>query len=150
MRALAVVLFMTLGCSGSSKHDVVGAGARFVVDAGAVDALPDPHIPRLSGPPRLVEGVYFVDEGAPDPIACREDKDCIGDTVPDDTGCCVRSSDPLPQTWVWHTWMTERRLSGSCGEVKCPPLPVAKMPDLCKLKVRCAADRCVNTCQSSP
>jgi hypothetical protein len=143
-----VALSLLVACSGSSKKEITGAGGRVGPDAGGgIDAMPDPHIPRLSGPPRLIDGLYFVDEGAPDPLACRADKDCIGDTVPDDTGCCVRSSDAVPQTWVWHTWMTERRLSGKCDEVKCPPIPVGKIPEQCKLEVKCVSSRCANTCK---
>jgi hypothetical protein len=145
--ALVSALVLVVACSGSAKKDLSGGTTSFVADAGAeVDANPDEHIPRLAGPPRLVEGVYFVDEGAPDPLACRVDRDCIGDTVPDETGCCVRSNEAVPQTWVWHTWVTERRLAGGCDEVTCPPLPVQGMPDLCKLRVRCASQRCVSTC----
>src|SRR5262245_51508520 len=102
--------FALLGaCSGSlKKADQVAPASQAIVRAP--DGGVDTHIPTLSGPPRLLDGRYYVDQGAPDPLACRDDKDCIGDTVPDETGCCVRSSEPFPQTWAWHTWSTERRL----------------------------------------
>lgn len=153
MMRLALVLVLVLvwiaSCAGSSKKEITGTGGKLDPDAGATpDAMSDPHIPRLSGPARLIEGLYFVDEGAPDPLACRDDRDCIGDTVPDDTGCCVRNPDPRPQTWAWHTWMTERRLSGKCDEVKCPPSPHARMPEICKLQVKCIGGRCASTCTS--
>jgi hypothetical protein len=141
---------LVVSCSGSSKKtaDLPRPEAS---DAGpALDANPDRHIPTISGPARLLEGRYFVDQGAPHPIACTQDKDCIGDTVPDETGCCVRSSDAYPQTFAWHAWSTRRRLSPACDEVKCPPLPVPSMPEVCRLNVECEAGVCRNTCTEQP
>lgn len=137
---------LVVSCSGSSKQPTEAPRPPGAGDAGTLDANPDRHIPTMTGPPRLLEGRYFVDEGAPHPIACTEDKDCIGDTVPDETGCCVRSSDAYPQTFAWHAWSTRRRLSPACDEVKCPPLPVPSMPEVCRLNVECEGGTCKNTC----
>jgi hypothetical protein len=144
---------LCVSCSGSSKNTADLPRAPAAADAGpdaGSDAGGDEHIPTLTGPPRLQDGRYFVDEGAPHPTTCREDKDCIGDTVPDDTGCCIRSSDPFPQTFAWHAWVTRRRLSETCDEVKCPPLPVPSMPEVCRLRARCDGGTCRDSCSEEP
>jgi hypothetical protein len=41
----------------------------------------------------LQDGYWRV-PGAPDPLACTTDAECVGDTVPDETGCCVTRSTP--------------------------------------------------------
>jgi hypothetical protein len=116
--------------------------------AGPPDAGVDETVPRLAGPDRVVDGIYFVAEGAPDPRVCARDTDCIGDSVPDQTGCCVRDLEPKPQTWAWHAWIAERRMSQQCDGVKCAPLPVGRRaPEICKLEARCASGRCVNGCE---
>jgi hypothetical protein len=137
-----------VSCSGSSKKtgDLPKPAAA---DAGP-DAGGDEHIPKLTGPRRMEADRYFVDDGAPHPLTCAQDKDCIGDTVPDDTGCCIRSSDPFPQTFAWHAWVTRRRLSQACDEVKCPPLPVPSMPEVCRLKARCDSGQCRDSCSEEP
>jgi hypothetical protein len=145
---LVVLSALLLACSGPSRRGETAGPPPALGDAGIDAPYADEHIPAVSGPARLLEGRYFVDDGAPHPLACLRDKDCVGDTVPDETGCCVRSSEAYPQTWAWHSWVTDRRLSGGCEAVRCPPLPMASMPELCRLKVRCAERRCVNTCDS--
>jgi hypothetical protein len=95
----------------------------------------------------LVEGRYYVEPGAPDPLACTEDKQCIGDTVTDAGGCCIRSSEAFPQTWPWHTWLSERRMSAACKSVKCPALPPPEPPPDCAFETRCDKGRCRNSCK---
>ena len=94
---------------------------------------------------------YYAEAGAPDPLACANDKDCIGDTVVDPGGCCVVAGDPLPQTWAWHTWITERRMSQACHDAKCTPVPVPpSMPRACLLEARCVSGVCRNSCDDVP
>ena len=153
MRALLLAtVSLSLACSGSppQREPSTGTIRWSLPDAGPQDGGPDQHIPTLSGPPRLLDDRYYVDEGAPDPRACLEDKDCIGDTVPDETGCCVRSQQAFAQTWAWHTWIVDRRLAGGCTKVACPPVPPPTMPQLCALKVRCAERVCVDSCSEQP
>lgn len=152
-RVAWVLTIVLAACAGGSKQPPTGPGGtqRWALpDAGARDGGPDEHIPKLSGPPRLLDGRYFVDEGAPHPRACLEDKDCIGDTVPDETGCCVRSQLAFAQTWAWHVWLVDRRLAGGCTKVTCPPVPPPTMPRMCALKVRCAERVCVDSCSEQP
>jgi hypothetical protein len=151
--ALLLVLVPVLACSGSDKKPTTPSSATVrltLPDGGVRDGGPDEHIPRLSGPARMIDDRYFVDEGAPDPRACAADKDCIGDSVPDDTGCCVRSQEAFAQTWAWHTWIVDRRLTGSCAKVSCPPVPPPAMPEMCRLKVRCQSRVCVDSCSEQP
>lgn len=148
---VTVLLFASLACSGSPKRPAEPRPEDPAAqDAGPVDGGPDVHIPKLSGPARLLDDRYFVDEGAPHPQTCSEDKDCIGDTVPDATGCCVRSQEAFAQTWAWHTWIIDRRLAGGCTKVTCPPVPPPTMPKMCRLQVRCVARVCVDGCSEEP
>jgi hypothetical protein len=91
---------------------------------------------------------FFKSTAAPDPLSCRADKDCITDTLVDtQRGCCVIKGDPLPQTWSWHAWATEHRLSSECHEVKCEPVAVPDgLPRACLLEARCLAGRCQSSC----
>lgn len=95
----------------------------------------------------MVEGRYFVTQGAPDPLACKADKECIADTVTGDDGCCVISPQPWPQTWAWHTWISQRRMSAACKRVKCPPLPAPIPPAQCYFDARCVKGRCQSSCK---
>jgi hypothetical protein len=95
----------------------------------------------------LVAGLYYVEPGAPDPLACTEDKQCIGDTVTDAGGCCIASAAAYPQTWPWHTWLSNRRMSATCKNVKCPELPPPEPPPDCAFKTRCDHGRCRNSCK---
>jgi hypothetical protein len=108
---------------------------------------PAPALPRTTAPdPR-----YFSSSDAPDSLSCRDDKDCIADTIVDtQSGCCLQETEPLPQTWAWHAWVAERRMGGKCHEVKCKPVSIPdKLPKACLLEARCASGRCANTCEAS-
>jgi hypothetical protein len=96
----------------------------------------------------MVDGRYFVTEGAPDPLACTKDDECIGDTVVEPDGCCVGSSAAYPQTWAWHTWLSKRRTSPECKKVTCPPLPPPSPPPKCAMQCSCVQGRCKNSCPS--
>jgi hypothetical protein len=77
---------------------------------------------------RIVEEHYFVADSTPDPLACTADSDCIVDTVTLEDGCCIGSSAIFPQSWAWHTWISERRMSGARSNVSCPPVPPPSPP----------------------
>jgi hypothetical protein len=98
------------------------------------------------GAPRLIEGHYFVAGDAPDPLACGADADCLADVVTDENGCCVRSTAPLPQTWLWHDWSTGRRLGDACKAAACQATPPGELPLACRVDVRCLAGRCASSC----
>jgi hypothetical protein len=94
--------------------------------------------PLANTPPAVVSaasGPYFTTGGAPDPLACKADKECLGDTITDAGGCCVPSPLPWPQTWAYHTWLSNRRMSDACKSIKCPDLPPPEEPEHCR---RCA------------
>jgi hypothetical protein len=148
VRSLAVLL-LVVACS-KPQPPPHAPGPPLVMTAPDA-ALPDAEpIAMISGPERMIDGLYYVVEGSPDPLACHNDRDCIGDTVTDETGCCVRETESFAQTWAWHAWVTRRRLSQDCDGVTCPPLPVGAMPQLCRLDVRCASGRCVDACDQQP
>jgi hypothetical protein len=108
--------------------------------------VPDAAPAKVDPAPRMIDGRYYVEAGAPDPLACQVDKDCIGDTVTDEGGCCIASPAPYPQTWPWHTWLSNRRMSATCKAVTCPPLPIPTEPPKCAFDVHCQAGKCVNSC----
>ncbi len=141
------LLALLCACSHSEKTERAdqrpAAAATQHGDAGVLP--PDQReVPRTIPPdPR-----YYTAATAPDPLACRADKDCIADTIVDPGhGCCVQGGDPMPQTWAWHAWATEHRMSSSCEDVHCDPVPVPdKMPRACVLEARCIANRCSTSC----
>src|SRR5262245_26170026 len=80
----------------------------------------------------MVEGRYFSEPGAPDPLACNVDSDCQGDTVTDAGGCCVVDPTPYPQTNAYHTWLRTRRMAPVCAKAGCPP----PQPPRCRQSAR--------------
>ena len=120
------------------------------VPSGAPSAAPSPpaDTPPVSTGGRMVYDRYYVDSTAPDPLACTADKDCIGDTVTDEKGCCIASSRAWPQSWPYHTWLstTRRRASPICKAMQCPPIGSPSMPAKCEIEVKCVVGKCQNTC----
>ena len=121
-------------------------GACLVASCGTRQPDAAPAAKPEPEPGRLVDGLYYVEAGAPDPLACQKDDDCTGDTVTDATGCCISSPNPWPQTKAWHTWLSQRRQGAACG-IKCPPLPIPAEPPRCSFDVSCKSGRCANSCQ---
>ena len=148
VRSLAVLAVLACACSHADRPPVAAEGRLVITapDAGPVDGG---QLPTVTGPTRMLDGLYYVMEGAPEPLVCQRDRDCIGDTVTDDTGCCVRTPESHAQTWAWHNWVTGRRLGQDCDKVTCPPLPVSGMPSACKLEVKCKNNRCADTCDEA-
>ncbi len=151
MRRPLVLLLLVLVLPACPKRE---DGARPRAAGSLVITAPDggPEdggmgIPRVTGPERMIDERYYVVEGAPHPLACTTDRECIGDNVTDETGCCVRSADTHPQTWEWHAWVTQRRLSQDCDKVTCAPIPVTAMPKICRLDVFCRAGQCADRCE---
>lgn len=135
-----LIAFLLLGCSHAAPSSITAPQSQ----PSSAMGTPPASRPAVTRDPR-----YYVAEGAPDPLLCAADKECIGDVVVDSTGCCVVAGEPLPQTWAWHTWVTERRLSDACHDVHCAPLPVPSMPRACSLRARCLAGRCAASCSDA-
>jgi hypothetical protein len=141
------------GCSSStsssegSRRPAAANPAKGKPDQAASEMPPEPALPRTIPPdPR-----YFAPAPAPDPLSCREDKDCISDTIVDtQNGCCIQETEPMPQTWSWHAWVAEHRMTGDCHKIHCKPVAVPiKLPKACLLEAHCASGRCDNTCSSA-
>jgi hypothetical protein len=130
---LLVLLGVSAACSSSDARRSTSSALR--------------EAPTAAG--SMKYGRYFVLPGAPDPLACSQDKDCIGDTVTRPDGCCVPDPSPWPQTWAWHTWLSERRMSPVCEAVHCPPTPIPSEPEQCTFDVHCVSGKCANTCPAS-
>lgn len=143
---LLVLLFVWAACSHEARPAPAAPGKT--PETAAAESLPPAQpMPRTVPPdPR-----YYAPAKAPDPLSCLADKDCIADIIVDTSaGCCVAQSDPMPQTWAWHAWVTEHRLSPDCEDAKCKPVAVpATLPRACLLEARCEDKRCTNTCAAS-
>ena len=100
----------------------------------------------------MVEGVYFSMPGAPEPRACTASTDCIIDTAVSSDGCCVREFGLHPQSWPWHTWVSQHRMSATCASAACPPPPnpVPPEPGDCHMVAQCVAGRCGDACMPVP
>jgi len=146
MTKAALVLLM-IGCSHAPEARVKPPAAPATPAQAA-----DQSLPPAAGLPRTIprDPRYYAPREAPDPLACRDDKDCISDTIVDaKAGCCVVESDPMPQTWAWHAWVTEHRMSPSCDDAKCQPVAVPdNLPRACLLEARCQAGRCDTRCET--
>ena len=119
-------------------------------DAPAFPPLSTQKAPPSPGP--------FSAQGAPDPMTCTQDADCMGDTVlcnagqagqgfcpADGAGCCVVSSTPVAQNRAYRTWAMAWR-DKHCASVKCPVFSPSRPRD-CEFAVRCVENTCQNTCQ---
>ena len=137
-----MAVLLLVACSHAEKPPA-SAPASAPTAAQPPDGGPvAPARPLVTHDPR-----YYTEAGAPDPLVCANDKECIGDTVTDPGGCCVIAGDPLPQTWAWHSWITERRMSDRCHDAKCAAVPVPpSMPRACLFEAHCVNGRCANSC----
>jgi hypothetical protein len=138
--------------SGASKDKTAPREAASVASVASSAGGPplDPPPPTGTGG-HMVDGRYYVDSSGPDPQACKEDKDCIADTVTDDKGCCIASSRAWPQSWPYHTWLsTKRRTSPFCKAMACPPPGTPSLPSACEIDVKCVASKCQNSCRPTP
>src|SRR5438093_12343012 len=105
MRAAILTAVMVLcgACRRDARHPTPDARPTARVD-GAVPRSSDAAVaPPVGG--HLLDGLYYVEPGAPDPLACQTTRDCQGDTVSDASGCCVASPTPRPQSRAWAAWL---------------------------------------------
>lgn len=94
---------------------------------------------------RRVEDGFFLVDGAPDPRACEAAADCIGDTVPDENGCCQDPARVVPHARSYRRFITDWR-KNACADVTCPPPPSPSLPPRCVFEVRCVEGQCVDSC----
>jgi hypothetical protein len=90
---------------------------------------------------------HFVRPGAPHPLACAADGDCVPAAgVNPDEGCCTTGvpTGIASRAWVeWHAaWARQH-----CAAVRCPPLPPPAPLRPCAQEGRCASGRCANRCE---
>jgi hypothetical protein len=142
-----IVPFLVAFCACHHAGDKTASTSANAAAGAAVKAAGEGRPPpTVTGPKRMIDGRYFVADGAPDPLWCSVDRDCIGDAVTDESGCCVASPDSFPQNWSWHVWISQRRLSQACDGVSCSPVPAGKLPRSCRLAAACKAGRCADAC----
>jgi hypothetical protein len=89
---------------------------------------------------------HFVRPGAPHPLACTADDDCVPAAgVNPDEGCCTTG---VPTTIASHAW-TEwygAWARAHCATVRCPPRPPPAPLLPCGYQGRCANGRCTSRC----
>ena len=93
----------------------------------------------------VVDG-YYTAEGAPDPVACESDDQCVASGVLREDGCCwtYRDANLVPQSAAYREWTNERR--SECDVEACGPPPVPTQPADCLFEVSCQQGRCENAC----
>jgi hypothetical protein len=110
-----------------------------------------PETPETIEAPRStagrIEDGFYLEEGAPDPLACTTDADCTHGGVPDETGCCwsFRDMNAIAMSVAYHEWV-ERERPNNCDGVDCPSPPVPDRPPDCLFQVGCRGGRCANAC----
>lgn len=95
-------------------------------------------------------GGLFVRSGAPHPLACVTDEDCVsGPGVNPDNGCCdtgVHNGVYSRAYLQWRGgWARMACVNVDCPMLRLPPAP----PSPCVTEGRCLSGRCGNTCDSS-
>ncbi|MCB9618961.1 MAG: hypothetical protein H6721_16395 [Sandaracinus sp.] len=102
--------------------------------------------PEAAPAGRVVDG-YYVAAGAPDPLSCASDDECVASGVLDTNGCCwsFRDMNAVVQSTAYRDWTSGRR--AACDVTRCPSPPAPTQPPDCLFEVRCAEGRCANACR---
>lgn len=133
---------------------------RQIAELEAIDntTQPEPPVDPETMPTAPFErSLFFTAEGAPDPLQCVFDEDCMSGTIVcaeategrlfcevGSAGCCVGDSTPIAQSRAYSRWTDEWRES-HCEDIECPvfgPSP----PRECELNVACVDGACRNSC----
>ena len=101
---------------------------------------------RQPAPATRMEGAFFMAEGAPSPLACTQDAECIVNSLPDAQGCCLDTSKVwVPQTTAYSYWHAQWQ-QRNCADTTCPPPPLPYPPEECRTAARCVDGRCTDSC----
>jgi hypothetical protein len=92
----------------------------------------------------LQNGLFYMEPGAPDPLACTSDAECTADTVTQADGCCMVNN-PYAQTRAWQAWL-QKHHNAVCTDVECSTAMQMAPPPSCAMDVHCTAGRCADTC----
>src|SRR5262249_56300445 len=76
------------------------------------------------------DGLYYMEPGAPDPLACKSDSDCVADVVVKDDGCCMINS-PYVQSRAWRDWLLAHTSSPRCANADCSTAIHIAQPPSC-------------------
>jgi hypothetical protein len=95
---------------------------------------------------KMQDKLYYVEPGAPDPLACRADADCTADVVTKPDGCCMVNN-PYAQSCAWRDWLRAHTSSPDCSSVDCSTNLRMAPPPSCASDVHCVAGRCADSCK---
>lgn len=154
--ALALVLALWLaGCDDRGAADTTPEPVPPAAEppAASVDNRERVATERTPTPPPVVvpdghldaHGL-FVNDDAPDPLACTDDAGCRGNTVLDEGGCCRDPRSLRAVASGYDAWASRHQVSVPCRTTKCPPPPLPSAPPSCGVAPRCVAKRCVTQC----
>lgn len=92
------------------------------------------------------EPAQFAPPGAPSPLACQSDDECVpGPFVDPSNGCCDTglALGVFGKQYVeWRAgWVREH-----CASAQCPPRPSPALPRPCATQGRCASGSCMDRC----
>jgi hypothetical protein len=105
------------------------------------------HSPSSSSG-HMQNGLFYMEPGAPDPLACTRDAECTADVVTQPDGCCMVDN-PYAQTRTWQAWL-QKHTNAACAGVECSAAVHMAPPPSCATDVHCRAGHCADTCSASP
>ena len=112
-------------------------------EAGDCKARKVPHAPP--SPPQ--DRGFPRPDGSPDPLSCESAEDCIGDTIPNESGCCQEPTQVRAHTRAYRSYMQTWRKDHCSAAPPCPPPPNPAEPAECLFEMDCVESLCVNSCR---
>ncbi|MBZ0117389.1 MAG: hypothetical protein K8H88_10360 [Sandaracinaceae bacterium] len=130
---LALLALLALGCS-----------------APAEQATAQPQTGPTSAAPATPDGWrWTLPAGAPDPLSCSRNEDCVVEPYPySPSGCCAAFAAPMTRAFAsWYAaWIAQHCTGGraDCTGVDLPGAPSPPAP--CYFEPRCNEGRCGSGC----
>ncbi len=146
-----VLALLLLGCDRDPPATPAAATTATPTPAATPSDVPDPAATAPTKPAVVPDGHLdaqglFVNDDAPDPLACTNDAGCRGNTVLDRGGCCRDPRSLRAVSTGYDAWASRHQVAAACRTIKCPPPPLPSAPPACGVSPRCVAQRCVTQC----
>jgi hypothetical protein len=145
MKNAAYLVWVLAGCAEAGRPP---ASSNESNESNETSRVRDPEGPRHANAPRGRFGDgFYLEDGAPDPLACATDADCTYGGVLAENGCCwsFRDYNAVAMTVAYRDWAARAR-EASCDIERCPSPPVPSQPPDCLFAVSCRDARCTNAC----